>query len=366
MRPVNKGPNNAGYTPPLTFTFQKNSIAARTLGTQNPTVIACLQQWFNTAWMVTQKKRPRDYDDQVKTQKAISGKVEAVYKTAGVPLVQMIGSYCSYCETPVPGLLEVEHILPKAVYPEFSTDWSNFLLCCSACNVAKSNKPSRQVVAGLLTPPVIYTATAPTQLQCQTYIRDVAYIWPDADAESYRFLPPDLYWYDTDDDEWNVIPADINNSANLNNTIVSIDISTRTVMADVYESGTLYKNLKVAVLITNEADPEIGESTIKLTDLDGLSPTEESTYDRRMINRTQAWFTVLQQMRILQTITSQAAFDAVWPFIPMSAVGTGFYSVWVRLLNTMVDPSGVNLATRFIADTNLPNMYPNTVVTNMP
>ena len=45
---------------------------------------------------------------------------------------------CGYCEDSVGD--EVEHIMPKDLYPERVFVWENYLLACGRCNVGKSNK----------------------------------------------------------------------------------------------------------------------------------------------------------------------------------------------------------------------------------
>ena len=46
---------------------------------------------------------------------------------------------CAYCETkPYGGYLEVEHFLPKSLYPELTLKWDNLLPSCEECNNNKS------------------------------------------------------------------------------------------------------------------------------------------------------------------------------------------------------------------------------------
>ena len=44
---------------------------------------------------------------------------------------------CGYCEDSVGD--EIEHIRPKALYPEHTFAWENYLLACGGCNRAKSD-----------------------------------------------------------------------------------------------------------------------------------------------------------------------------------------------------------------------------------
>lgn len=62
---------------------------------------------------------------------------------------------CHYCEDSKAD--EVEHILPKDVYPDLCYDWNNYLYACGSCNGSKSNQAAviNSVTLSLhnLTPP---------------------------------------------------------------------------------------------------------------------------------------------------------------------------------------------------------------------
>jgi uncharacterized protein (TIGR02646 family) len=59
------------------------------------------------------------------------------YEEAIEDLTAQLGKYCSYCERYIPIGLAVEHVLPKSLYPELKTTWTNFLLGCTNCNSVK-------------------------------------------------------------------------------------------------------------------------------------------------------------------------------------------------------------------------------------
>ena len=54
-------------------------------------------------------------------------------------LIERIGDYCSYCESPLLAPA-VEHIQPKSKEPALEKIWTNFLLACSFCNSVKKDK----------------------------------------------------------------------------------------------------------------------------------------------------------------------------------------------------------------------------------
>jgi hypothetical protein len=68
--------------------------------------------------------------------------LDGIYPTARGDLIRNIGQYCSYCEMPLAASLAVEHMLPKADFPNLTVAWTNLLLGCPSCNSTKSNKPS--------------------------------------------------------------------------------------------------------------------------------------------------------------------------------------------------------------------------------
>lgn len=69
------------------------------------------------------------------------------YRNAKAVLLRNFGHapqyYCNYCDRLIPMVnMAVEHILPHSVgrYHHLKYSWSNFLLSCSNCNLAKSDE----------------------------------------------------------------------------------------------------------------------------------------------------------------------------------------------------------------------------------
>ncbi len=72
--------------------------------------------------------------------KGASPQVFATYEDAKKPLVDRIGTYCSYCERQIATNLAIEHIFPKddnLAYVHLRENWDNFLLACVNCNSSK-------------------------------------------------------------------------------------------------------------------------------------------------------------------------------------------------------------------------------------
>lgn len=64
------------------------------------------------------------------------------YSDAKLKLLENFGNepyyHCSYCDRVIPGVnLEVEHIQPVVLRPDLEYSWSNFLIACKNCNLAK-------------------------------------------------------------------------------------------------------------------------------------------------------------------------------------------------------------------------------------
>lgn len=63
------------------------------------------------------------------------------YADARDDLIDRLGDYCSYCESPLLAPA-VEHIQPKSLELTLKTRWDNFLLACVFCNSIKKDKPT--------------------------------------------------------------------------------------------------------------------------------------------------------------------------------------------------------------------------------
>lgn len=75
------------------------------------------------------------WDQKTSTQAKISA-----FRTIRTTLAEMcVGPIrCAYCEDSLAD--EVEHILPKTLFPEHAFNWQNYLYACGPCNGPKSNR----------------------------------------------------------------------------------------------------------------------------------------------------------------------------------------------------------------------------------
>jgi hypothetical protein len=184
MRPVTKGVQPPEYQPPTNLRFRSEAIA-KVLKTTNPPLTRCLEK----VWLVVAKvmaNPPANYPDLVKAQEAIEKRVTEIYKQAAVPLMKRLADYCSYCETRLTGLLEVEHTVPKSQFPTFAVDWDNFLIACGPCNTAKGDGPSRTQLRAWI------GVDLNDENQSYQELRQRWILWPDVDPHSSRRLPARL------------------------------------------------------------------------------------------------------------------------------------------------------------------------------
>jgi 5-methylcytosine-specific restriction endonuclease McrA len=228
MRPVDKGQQPATYAPPATLRFSGRNrvLFNKLLGTHTPTMSACLNLWLRVVKAQTAKKKPKGYKNLVIAKDAIEPRVEGTYKCAGLPLTGAIGEFCSYCEVRIAGLLEVEHVLPKSHYPTFAVAWENFLLTCGPCNTSKGNTPGRTTVRKWL------GTAIRSETQCHGEVRNRnRYRWPDQNDDTYRLFPVELFADPTDTDTW--VPVPFNDAVDPTTVLVSTDVPSKTVGADI-------------------------------------------------------------------------------------------------------------------------------------
>jgi hypothetical protein len=372
MRPVNKGGRGNDYPYDLNtnlssvhpFTFKQQAI--KNLVGPKPTLEQVLDIWLKDVEPdpnpnPNSKKRSGTGQDLKAALPKVKDAIGKTYKLASRPLTTRLGPFCSFCESPVTGLLEVEHIAPKAEYPTYSVIWENFLLACSACNTAKSNIPSRSTVRAWL------NNNAPTERQYYDEITKRHYIWPDQDADAYNLFSVDLYYQSAKDSTWKQLTPQ--NSVDFENIHLGTDINHRTVRAKITIRQKKYLTRNVEVRLSANDDKHAKEM-IELCKLNYLGNTG-STYDRRVVNRTEAWFKALKILKPLSEpsiVGNQTVFDALWSGILTSAASVGFYSVWITILQRLnwSDPSGNDLLGRFINETNTPNLFPGTDTANVP
>jgi len=365
MRPVTKPAKPANYPPSPTLTFNGANavaIAANTnpvspLGTTTFTLDQLVNVWLKAVKAVPP---PAKGAPLKKAQSAISGRISDIYKAASTPLTQNLGPFCSYCEIPLSGLLEVEHCAPKANYPTYSIEWENFLLACGACNNVKRDNPSRAIATAWT------EKVNPTEAELYDQIREWHYFFPDTASASYTEMPVSLQYLDTSvaPPQWKTFNDKI--AANPNNFIVSQDVTNRSVIARLFDHAGVSHDFQVQAVViskTSGLDPDIAQEMI---DLCGLNICKDitSTYDRRVMNRTIAWFTALKALNNLHQATGNQGHQKIlWDMTKMIAVASGFYSVWLKLLVIIFNN---NVGSAFVTQTNVIGQFPGTNKKDLP
>jgi len=358
MRPVQKGGSHPKYLVPAKFTFSGSAAGpikrALSLASAIDVPLSdCLDAWLRQ--VRGDKPLGGTRSDQIEAVQAIRTKVTTSYKRAAVPLTEKLGDFCSFCETPVLGLLEVEHCVPKSEYPTFALEWTNFLLACSPCNTAKANVPSRSTVRGWAKTPIT------DEQGYYDEIRSRHYVWADVGGRSHRSLPVCLESYDPGGDTWTVLPMD--QAAHLDNNIISFDIGKREVRAGIYDPKT---NGQVQRIVRARLVPS-GASTTRGQEMVNLCALNEngnlaSPYDRRVLNRTKAWFLCLASLRNYLAWRGTASQVAAWTFLLQNSASVGFYSNWLTILCSR----DARLARQFVKDSNQTLYYPGTDTSNLP
>jgi hypothetical protein len=365
MRPVTRGPVPATYVVPLNQTWDGTStsftrIALNKLfnGSKSRaapasitlTTAACLQM----AWDIANGTVAWNAN-AMNVQRVLMARFGNLYGDAGIPLTVAIGSFCSYCESYSSGGLAVEHVVPKSPFPALTVEWTNFLLSCVPCNSIKNNRPSYAEVTAIAP-----ASTNPTNIaDCRTTVRAM-YEFPDDNATAFQDYQQVL-WYNNAG-TWT--PITLAQSVNLANAITSKDLINRRVMANI--PGLSAVPVEVRAVISCVAATPADAMTNNLCLLNRTPPALDPlrTSDQRVYNRTVAWFDTLTALTVLMG-AAPAAFNSFWRLFVLSAQNSGFWSVWITLLSKSKDPTGANLATRFLADPTIAAACPGTNSTNI-
>jgi len=360
MRPVLKSKVNASYPDPASFTFSGRAVTSIKKVLKRTSAVNIPTQKCLDAWLRLVEGRPPlggTKTDQIRAVAAIRNKVTAAYKLAGVPLTEELGPFCSFCETPLPGLLEVEHCVPKSEYPSFALNWENFLLACNPCNTSKGSIPSRSTVR-------VWARTRLTKEQgFYSEIRSRHYVWADIGGTSYRWLPLVLEFYHSATGTWAVLP--MTEAAHLENKHVSSDIAKREVQATIYDTTS---KVHIQRIVRTQLDPSVSATAAargrEMLQLCALNENGNlaSTYDRRVLNRTAAWFQCLEALKAHKAANDPEMQTATWKMLLQNSAAVGFYSVWLSILRF----HDMKLADKFVKDSNQKPYYPGTDTRYLP
>jgi hypothetical protein len=373
MRPVNKLPGNsvavtAFYTPPTNFKFTKplvvKNYVQQKFHTNNPTRNQCLTelQRINAIAKANRSAGEKAF------KKAMGGRVSDEYVKAGPALMFFLANYCSYCETVITQLAEVEHVRPKSIITVSALKWDNFLLACGPCNNAKSNDPKRSDIQALLG-----LAQPPTDQQYEQGLMDY-YMWPDKDAKTYRWTEYALHRVTGGGTA--ALPAD--QQISLGHTNVVLDPIARTVKANIFNPNTnASPNRSVRVnargtggASAKQVNADASQRSLDLLEINLLRGDRHS-YDSRVLRKTGCWFEALNTISRIRQLSppniSQQLYDAFWAQAMATAKLAGFFSVWLTVFNTYPNLTRFNddYATKFLSLVGDDN-FKNTNTTKLP
>ncbi|MGH2944910.1 MAG: HNH endonuclease [Solirubrobacteraceae bacterium] len=297
-----------------------------------------------------------------------TNRLTAIYKRAGTPLQGRVGPFCSFCEQRLAGEIQVEHLVPKGTYTHMWLPWNNFALACGPCNTSKLGKPNWATSS----------AWGPfaDAIARVVAIRD-HYLWVDTSgALAYQLLKPVLWWEDAG--TWRTVDHPVHPDTRWR----SRNPDTREVRADVHSTAggavgpATHLNVPVQVEIAASgggANLAKAQRTMTQWDPNRVVPNpDDSLYDQRMFNRTQAWVKLVPAAR-LAVNANVAAFNGQWDTFLLAAEGWGQFSVVLRILELLnaagiPDPTGAapTVMQRFLTDVNGQNIYPGTATAGLP
>jgi hypothetical protein len=322
VRPIQRsGLTEIAWSRPVQLDFSHSTQVTaiqRVFGTPTPATNDCLALWDDDISGARSLSA-----DEVSALKAIQDRVNNVYKSASPHLLDDVGLFCAYCETPLDAASQLEHVLPKSQFPTFALDWDNFVPACGACNIRKSKSPLRSTVAVWLGP------TRCTPADCHREIRSGRFRWPDLD-EVDGYFDVSLFYEDPGGVWTQCGPLDAVSSTRLDGSQPSI--VTGEVRAALPTLGLT--NVAVAALITAVGGEARASATIGLCRLD-TRPQPRGHSDTRTFRRTKAWLLAVGTLRLLSA-------DGLPALLPETVgdliVSTGFYWVWLTVARS-IDPN---------------------------
>lgn len=264
------------------------------------------------------------------------------YGKARRDLIDQLGQYCCYCESPVSSFLAIEHRLPKSLFPEQAYVFSNFLLACDACNATKHARPDHADTQDGEGHPMLSDAAS----AALNNVDNIA--WPQLYAatgndgdEAIRPVTIEL---------WNIR----GNSGGSRSTAWQreLDEEEANAYVDAFINGTLfidegYIRLKPgatdvlgARVVSNYMLDEVTAVAVeRLIDIVGLNSTDKVgknySIDRRIEMRTLAMLTALAAKRTLNRAHISRArreIPAIETAILQLIKATGFWSIWMHVL----------------------------------
>ncbi|SFD86814.1 hypothetical protein SAMN05518672_103598 [Chitinophaga sp. CF118] len=298
------------------------------------------------------------------------------YTDAATELVNNLGPYCAYCEANLKAMIHVEHMLPKAnhpnTFPAFSKYWENFLPACPTCNSYKSNRPRKIEITQEANAmafnkddatPVVVAPSNPisnyderlTELEYKKLLEN--YFQFPLEAASYRNIGFRLMEITGPPHAPVFTPVVTPFAVQVGWTIRSIDENEKEVIVNTPGGGPAIRRFNVFWDTVGGAGllptPPAALNKVQImSDICQLNTTYSNT-DRRVVERTEAWFMALEAVsRIRGTLGALglvglgAAAPATYPMVYRlwrdDVIRTikekGFLSVWLKVFSRFAHP----------------------------
>lgn len=255
-------------------------------------------------------------------EKHFGDSAEKGYRRAKRNMIFNQGLYCAFCETPFADgrVADIEHKLPKSIFPTQALNWGNFVLCCKVCNSdfkkekyiwkgSDDNGPSDTFLLNAFDSR-IHPGTK-NYLECRG-IAEREVLWPDKKhaavgiGNAHALLPFQV----------------IANSKPPLVSLANIKITTSTIVhtkmvgptethqidfTDIANVGTVNDVSVVLKKMTNLPANNgligVEASADHIISICGLDATGPSYWnDQRIVSRTKAWLNAMKQLKILADI----------------------------------------------------------------
>ena len=335
MRPVTS--DNPGYEPPETVLIRK--LSTRTyLGNEGINPERGTITKYKVAELIsflkemTEKNRgaPK-WGNLDANQKLLmpalmtlfSGSGLAAYGNARGALLHNYGQYCSYCGMPVQdSSLAIEHILPKSEFPDEMIAYKNFFLACPSCNSKKGAKPS--FLEALNWTENERGIPSPDYNKIKEGGFDMV-LWPTSN-EAFTGFHLVLFGDDGNEIPWN-------QSLALTNKLISTNNNEVTAGVEGFKDP-----IKVYAIFSGRGNGLDLKRRTNLIDMVGLNDSVQGAYsDRRVTNRTVAWFNALDSSQRLLIVyhndgTDEKVIYKMMLFETLKTVkNAGYLSVWMTV-----------------------------------
>lgn len=249
------------------------------------------------------------------------------YRPAKKNLLLIQGAYCGFCETPFcdGSVADIEHKLPKSIFPTQALNWSNFVLSCKTCNSVFKNQKhinGASVIdmgtVGYLTNGFL-TGGGKDYLACKNKAEQEV-VWPDKRHVPlnghHDFLPFGAIVSSTPIVNLAAVThatyAYVHTQALPAGVTNRIDFRRLTNSPDVDDVKVIYE--KGGNLPPDVGTVGVGLSAVNLINICGLNDTGKSYWnDQRIASRTRAWLNAVKQVKIISEFSIDK-FEKLYTF----------------------------------------------------